>query len=49
MRGAKCFYAHGEDELRQLKQGTRTQHSSTIEELKRKIFVGGLPPSLDSG
>lgn len=48
MRGAKCFYAHGEDELRRLKQGTRTQHSSTIEELKRKIFVGGLPSSLDT-
>ncbi|XP_010661053.1 uncharacterized protein LOC100264593 isoform X2 [Vitis vinifera] len=48
VRGAKCFYAHGEDELRRLKQGTRTQHSSTIEELKRKIFVGGLPSSLDT-
>ena len=49
MRGAKCFYAHGEDELRRLKQERRIQHSSMIEELKRKVFVGGLPSSLDSG
>ncbi|KAK9271739.1 hypothetical protein L1049_002102 [Liquidambar formosana] len=49
VRGSKCYYAHGEEELRQTKQGLQLTHSRTAEEqLKRKIFVGGLPASLDS-
>ncbi|KAK9119289.1 hypothetical protein Scep_017382 [Stephania cephalantha] len=32
-----------------MKQGTPTFHSPNTEELKRKIFIGGLPPSVDSG
>ncbi|GLU11097.1 hypothetical protein SLE2022_278660 [Rubroshorea leprosula] len=43
VRGSKCFYAHGKEELRPKKQGMHIAHA-----LKRRIFVGGLPPSLDS-
>ena len=48
-RGAKCFYAHCEEEHRPLKQGTQKNHSSSAMELKKKIFVGGLPPHVNSG
>ncbi|KAL4600685.1 hypothetical protein ACB092_11G216100 [Castanea dentata] len=49
VRGDKCFYAHNEKELRQKKQGTHPTHSpTTTKDLRRKIFVGGLPPTLDS-
>lgn len=48
VRGAKCFYAHGEEELRQAKLGLHLTRYSDVEELTRKIFVGGLPCSLDS-
>ncbi|KAK7852020.1 heterogeneous nuclear ribonucleoprotein 1 [Quercus suber] len=49
VRGDKCFYAHSEKELRQKKQGTHPTHSpTTTKDLRRKIFVGGLPPTLDS-
>ncbi|KAK6928204.1 Ankyrin repeat [Dillenia turbinata] len=47
IRGAKCFYAHGEEEFRKAKHG-RLFHSLAIADLKRKIFIGGLPPSLKS-
>ncbi|XP_050281658.1 uncharacterized protein LOC126722549 [Quercus robur] len=46
VRGDKCFYAHSEKELRQKKQGTHSP--TTTKDLRRKIFVGGLPPTLDS-
>lgn len=49
VRGAKCFYAHGVQELRKTKPGANLIHSATAEDFKRKIFVGGLPLSLDSG
>lgn len=48
VRGDKCFYAHGEQELRPTKHGTKWFHFRTAE-LRRKIFVGGLPPSVGSG
>ncbi|KAG7985394.1 hypothetical protein I3843_03G024000 [Carya illinoinensis] len=49
VRGGKCFYAHGEKELRQGRHGTHDlTHSPTVKELRRKIYVGGLPPTLDS-
>ncbi|WRX20459.1 RNA recognition motif domain - like 10 [Theobroma cacao] len=47
-RGSSCFYAHGEEKLRQVKQGMHLIHSSAVQKLKRKIFVGGLNPLLDS-
>lgn len=49
MRGSKCFYAHGKEELRQTKHGMHLVNSLAAEKLKRKIFVGGLHPLLDSG
>jgi hypothetical protein len=50
VRGDKCFYAHGEKKLRQMEQGTHLTHSPVVaKEHRRKIFVGGLPPMLDSG
>ncbi|XVF58264.1 hypothetical protein PTKIN_Ptkin07bG0050800 [Pterospermum kingtungense] len=48
VRGPKCFFAHGEEELQQMKPGMHHIHSPSTEKLKRKIFVGGLPPQLDS-
>ncbi|XP_022741879.1 uncharacterized protein LOC111293397 [Durio zibethinus] len=48
VRGSKCFYAHGKEELGQVKQGMHLIHSPAAEKLKRKIFVGGLHPLLDS-
>ncbi|TXG57541.1 hypothetical protein EZV62_015370 [Acer yangbiense] len=47
IRGSKCFFAHSEEDLCKLKQGMHFQ-SSLEEENKRKIFVGGLPLTLDS-
>ena len=49
VRGSKCFFAHGEEELGQVKKGMHLIHSPAAEKLKRKIFVGGLHPLLDSG
>lgn len=49
VRGGKCFYAHCEEEHRHVKQGTRFDRSPSATELKRRIFVGGLPPLLTSG
>ncbi|TYG62680.1 hypothetical protein ES288_D07G251200v1 [Gossypium darwinii] len=48
VRGSKCFYAHGKEELRQAKHGMHLVNSPAAEKLKRKIFVGGLHPLLDS-
>ncbi|KAK3212719.1 hypothetical protein Dsin_017425 [Dipteronia sinensis] len=47
IRGSKCFFAHSEEDLCKPKQGMHFQ-SSLAEENKRKIFVGGLPLTLDS-
>lgn len=47
MRGSKCFFAHGEEELRKMNQGMRHIYSPST--MKRKVFVGGLHPLLDSG
>nr|DAD35034.1 TPA_asm: hypothetical protein HUJ06_005674 [Nelumbo nucifera] len=48
-RGSMCYYAHGEGELVRAKQGSHfTTWPAWEEELQRKIFVGGLPPSVDS-
>lgn len=49
VRGAKCFYAHGVQELGKTKPGVSWIHSATAEDFKRKIFVGGLPLTVDSG
>ncbi|CAK7355483.1 unnamed protein product [Dovyalis caffra] len=46
--GTMCFYVHAEEELQQVKQGRYAIHSPVAEQLERKIFVGGLPPSVDS-
>ncbi|XVE83794.1 hypothetical protein DITRI_Ditri16bG0115600 [Diplodiscus trichospermus] len=48
VRGSKCFFAHGKEELGQVKQGMHLVHSSVVDKLKRKIFVGGLHPLLES-
>ncbi|KAF8390214.1 hypothetical protein HHK36_024737 [Tetracentron sinense] len=51
VRGDKCYYAHGEEELRLTrltKQGTLLVPCPPSEDLKRKIFIGGLPASVDS-
>ncbi|XP_048229884.1 uncharacterized protein LOC8269478 [Ricinus communis] len=48
VRGSKCFYAHAGEELRQMKERTDTIHSPPAWDLERKIFVGGLPPSVNS-
>ncbi|BFG26698.1 hypothetical protein CerSpe_129720 [Prunus speciosa] len=47
VRGAKCFYAHGREENQKVKQEAVRNHSHDAKELKR-IFVGGLPPSVGS-
>ncbi|PQQ10078.1 uncharacterized protein Pyn_38626 [Prunus yedoensis var. nudiflora] len=47
VRGAKCFYAHGREEHQKVKQESVRNHSHDAKELKR-IFVGGLPPSVGS-
>ena len=49
VRGSKCFYAHAGAELRQMKQTRDMIHSLATWDLERKIFVGGLPPSMNSG
>lgn len=48
VRGAKCFYAHCE-ESRKVKEGVDQSYSFATKLLKHKVFVGGLPPSVDSG
>ncbi|XP_038725145.1 uncharacterized protein LOC120016440 isoform X1 [Tripterygium wilfordii] len=47
IRGDKCVFAHCEEELQQTMQGEHLIHASAMKQ-QRKIFVGGLPPSLDS-
>ncbi|KAL5739040.1 hypothetical protein ACOSP7_027966 [Xanthoceras sorbifolium] len=47
MRGSKCFFAHSEEELCKPKLGMHF-HSCLAEKNKRKVFVGGLPLTLDS-
>ncbi|PRQ53762.1 putative transcription factor C3H family [Rosa chinensis] len=46
VRGAKCFNSHCEES--QKVEGEDRNHSSADKLLKRKIFVGRLPPSVDS-
>ncbi|XP_062106663.1 uncharacterized protein LOC133818003 [Humulus lupulus] len=48
IRGEKCFYSHSEEGHRQLKQGPQKNRSPSATELKKKIFVGGLPPQVNS-
>lgn len=50
-RGSQCFFAHGKEELQQLKQQKMhpCYHSPASEGNTRKIFVGGLPITMDSG
>ncbi|KAL6143451.1 hypothetical protein ACLB2K_054146 [Fragaria x ananassa] len=47
VRGAKCFYAHCE-ESRKVKEGVDQSYSFATKLLEHKVFVGGLPPSVDS-
>ena len=49
VRGAKCFYAHCEEESLEVKEGVDQSHSPAAKQFKCKIFVGGLPPSVHSG
>ncbi|XP_020101675.1 uncharacterized protein LOC109719417 isoform X2 [Ananas comosus] len=58
VRGAKCFYAHGEGDKKrskvcsvELKQTPKcvTKYPLKLKgDLNRKVFVGGLPPTVDS-
>lgn len=48
-RGSTCFYWHGEGDLENSKLRVGIARNTVLAEFKRKIFVGGLPPSLDSG
>ncbi|XP_060959035.1 uncharacterized protein LOC115700489 isoform X2 [Cannabis sativa] len=48
IRGEKCFYSHSEEGHRQLKPGPQKSRSPSAAELKKKIFVGGLPPQVNS-
>ncbi|KAK9939631.1 hypothetical protein M0R45_016321 [Rubus argutus] len=48
VRGAKCFYAHCEEESLEVKEGVDQSHSPAAKQFKCKIFVGGLPPSVHS-
>ncbi|KAJ4823929.1 hypothetical protein Tsubulata_009763 [Turnera subulata] len=48
VRGSKCFYAHDEEEFRQVKLRKGMIRSPIARAFERKIFVGGLPTSLDS-
>ncbi|KNA18515.1 hypothetical protein SOVF_070100 [Spinacia oleracea] len=47
-RGSTCFYWHGEGDLENSKLRVGIARNTVLAEFKRKIFVGGLPPSLDS-
>ncbi|XXG54571.1 hypothetical protein AAC387_Pa03g2416 [Persea americana] len=63
-RGAKCFFTHGEAELRKTKSGSvelkkglpsppisrnLSKHTTHVsDDLSKKIFIGGLSPSVDS-
>lgn len=49
VRGNKCLFSHAREELREIKQATQKIHSPSERNLQRKVFVGGLPPSVDSG
>ncbi|KAL0922402.1 hypothetical protein M5K25_006385 [Dendrobium thyrsiflorum] len=56
-RGSKCYYSHGE-EAQRLEKSRLVEHNTRLltcikptslkDELQRKIFIGGLPPSVDS-
>lgn len=45
VRETKIHFAHDEEEFQQIQKGASTTPSA----LKREIFVGGLPPTVDSG
>jgi len=49
IRGSKCFYKHGEEDIPISKSRLGFARSAVLCEFKRKIFIGGLPPTLDSG
>nr|XP_029120687.1 uncharacterized protein LOC105045648 isoform X3 [Elaeis guineensis] len=55
VRGARCYYAHGEGELKgvmgcslELKQAAFKCVTKLPKDFRRKVFIGGLPPSVDS-
>ncbi|ERN06018.1 hypothetical protein AMTR_s00142p00024640 [Amborella trichopoda] len=52
VRGDRCFYAHGADGLRRAKgvpwTGEYCFSKRAVDNLSRKIFIGGLHPSIDS-
>ncbi|KAK9741147.1 hypothetical protein RND81_03G085100 [Saponaria officinalis] len=47
-RGSSCFYKHGEEDHCNKKSRSRFARSLALQEFKRKIFVGGLPTTMDS-
>ncbi|GLJ48020.1 hypothetical protein SUGI_1014120 [Cryptomeria japonica] len=47
VRGDKCYFAHGEGELRRVKMFRSTSQRSP-EDLNKKVFIGGLSPSVES-
>lgn len=47
-RGVKCNFGHGKENLQQLKNQGMPVAYSVGKDFERKIFVGGLPPSLES-
>ncbi|CAN6702536.1 unnamed protein product [Malus baccata var. baccata] len=49
VRGSKCFYSHDVEEHRKVKHEAAHNHSPADKALAlNRIFVGGLPPSVDS-
>ncbi|KAG1337867.1 Heterogeneous nuclear ribonucleoprotein 1 [Cocos nucifera] len=55
VRGARCYYAHGKGELKgvmgcslELKQAPFNFVTKLPKDFRRKVFIGGLPPSVDS-
>ncbi|KAK8955983.1 Heterogeneous nuclear ribonucleoprotein 1 [Platanthera guangdongensis] len=47
-RGSKCYYSHGEQTQKLELKPRNKDPGSLKDDLDRKIFVGGLPPSIDS-
>ncbi|XP_057871357.1 uncharacterized protein LOC131077811 isoform X2 [Cryptomeria japonica] len=47
VRGDKCYFAHGEGELRRVKMFRNTSQRIP-EDLNKKVFIGGLSPSVES-
>ena len=47
-RGSTCFYRHIDDDLCAPKSRVGNARSTVLAEFRLKIFVGGLPPAMDS-